>query len=464
MSDPSRTLSRVSPDSMPLELLDEIVDNLEDDQESLRQCSLVSRAWHPSAARRLFRRMQWPLCEYAWLQQMNGPPRCKCGFVQDYQRLQELKEILQSSYDIRTAVQELRITFSWSTPHAFTVPQHEPDASRRRHYPRRQKKTSAEELIDLLDLLPSLQSLHLCGLRFDETVQVSYNREAVRDLKRLEIASVEETLRGPTHMTAFLQHLRTITILVMHGLGSFGGETQQEPQENHDSSHRPRVDSLEVVAYHLSDPLRPILDDARAVFDFSHLSSFSVIDKWGHLSSELPSLSVPFFHGSAPGITSFTCNPSRAWVNHFSSLSVPPSLRALEVRLQRTCADAHLPDEKWQTIFDILATGPLRNVERLTVRLTLHRKHAGNHDLADPIEIRELLQSLDWTLLNRAVDKQLKSVRLYLALSVQFWCNDEVFEKESEHFPMMEQAVKEQVSAQVLDVLQIEGTTCRDSS
>lgn len=134
----------------PQELLEMIFNHVSDDKRTLRQCSLVCKAWVSAASSDLFRQLWWPPCQYHW-----DPPEltnesyrvwcCECHEL-GIATFAACAQALSSSSRVSVATRELILS---SQRHTRSVFSSEP--------------LSLETLESILCLLPGLRSLDLCN-------------------------------------------------------------------------------------------------------------------------------------------------------------------------------------------------------------------------------------------------------------------------------------------------------------
>ena len=136
---------------IPQELVDYVLDHLHQDKQTLRQCSLVCRAWVASSSLHLFECLSWPPCVHTWSYDSSHSDSdsfpCKCSTL-DYSSIwQQLLEFVRT-HRVRKNLQQLRL---WCDSGAGQV---ETPA-----YP-----IPVSELQGILSELPSLRELYVTGL------------------------------------------------------------------------------------------------------------------------------------------------------------------------------------------------------------------------------------------------------------------------------------------------------------
>ena len=220
---------------LPQELYDHILDHLHDDNDTMRQCSLVCQAWLSTSSLHLFRCLLWPPCSH----RQNYICAEELG---ELASLSHLPTVLLRSSRIRYAVRTLRLT-----PHA---------------------KCSACELayvhellahsivLDTIKLLPNLQHLHLRDARLE--YEASIDVKGPFPLRTLRLYEHLEAALG------FLQSFSHLDKLTLEICPSF--ERYLYPRTaivREPAQRRVTVDALEIIGYNAPH----ILAQLQSLFD-----------------------------------------------------------------------------------------------------------------------------------------------------------------------------------------------------
>ena len=107
-------LSPTSPPELrpvPQDVIDYTVDFLFNDRDSLKQCSLVCRAWQPRVNLHLFQSFSWPPCRHAWREHFNLRTPCICTTLDGPAFCDELLALVEHSPRLQASVLTLRVSF-----------------------------------------------------------------------------------------------------------------------------------------------------------------------------------------------------------------------------------------------------------------------------------------------------------------------------------------------------------------
>lgn len=419
--------------SLPSELTDYIIDHLHDDAQTLRQCSLVCRAWLPSSSLHLFRSLSWPPCYHAWWGWNSR--RCKCVTIYQASFLQGLYAFCVQSPRVQAYVRELKIACHWSIV--------DPDWGRTDYNVR----ISMRELLDVLDLLPSLQELDIDRLSFRRE-QEPLRGSRIRNLTKL-------TLSQPSPATApvadinqivdFLCLFDNISVLV---LGPLWGGTLTDGTPLRSPPRRVRVGTIEVQR---GTPLAvsQYLHLLRVTVNIEHLTALLVGGPWGSVSS---SGAFQAFLRLATTLSSLTLHaPAPSFLLNVDSISFA-TLRKLTV-INRGFNDGVVRilgtgvGHSWSATIEPLLHPRLYGVEELEIvfAIGLFYKPGTTH-----CRVEDVLEFIDWSLLESVVQSY-KSVRLVLEVSIV----SQLLSGNVDRRKVVEKVTKDCLSTRVHDVLQL---------
>lgn len=209
---------------LPQETCDNVIDNLQNDVDALRTCSLVCRDWASSTARHLFSNLHWPLCIHSlnsYLVRNRQPAGQGCPHTSpDGHGLAALLALLtpRLSKNIRN------LHFGFPTAPVIEL------YSSRRSTPRSpypeaiQPCATLPELLAFMDALPRLHSLELASVSLKPHDSPSHSTTTVCCTRSLATLTINECtsvqFRGrPTFQFSvgttcqFLRHFTRITTL-----------------------------------------------------------------------------------------------------------------------------------------------------------------------------------------------------------------------------------------------------------
>jgi hypothetical protein len=417
---PSRATSSIMSFSsrqpfIPQEVIDYIIDHLHDDKETLRKCSLVSRAWLPSSSLHLFECLAWPPCFHAW---DDIPSRtCRCSTLDHSSFWEVLLDFCRGSSRVHKNVRRLRVRFQWTVV--------DPHWARLEY----QNRISLEELSAGLDLLPHMRDLVLVnlGLRRAPYSRVSKARKVLDKLifvdPRLRTADFSHS--DGLRVLEFFSIFGKISTLVLSTVWDTGMEEAMIEDVTSSFAKSPNqlleIDSLE-IEHSWPPAIARYFRLLAATTNLNIISSFRLRYTMGWLSEPMIE-SIHDFLQSATNLASLSMD-AVGYSQLLTISSACPRLRELNLRshLNVNFGDgngngAHTTN--WPTVFAILDRSLVPTLEVVSIQLVVH-KLAGpsipgvSYD-RDLEKVQNALEMLDWALLDAVIDK-FKTVNLQLAL------------------------------------------------
>lgn len=419
--------------NLPSELTDYIIDHLYDDAQTLRQCSLVCRAWLPSSSLHLFRSLSWPPCYHAWWGWNSR--RCKCLTIYQTSFLQGLYAFCVQSPRVQAYVRQLKIACHWSVVDS--------DWGRTDYNVR----ISMRELLNVLDLLPSLQELDIDRLSFRRE-QEPLRGSRTRSLAKLTLSQPSPATAPITdinHIVGFLCLFDSISMLV---LGPLWGGTLSDVTPLRSPPRRVRVGTVEVQR---GTPLAvsQYLHLLQVAVDIEHLTALVVGGPWGSVSS---SGAFQAFLRLATTLSSLTLHaPAPSFLLDVDSISLV-TLRKLTV-INRGFHDGVVRilgtgiGHSWSATIEPLLHARLYGVEELEIvfAIGLFYRPGITH-----CGVEDVLEFIDWSLLDSVVQSY-KSVTLVLEVGAV----SQLLLGNVDRRKMVEKIMKDCLSTRVHDVLQL---------
>ena len=267
-----RDAARTPKSVVPPEISDYIIEFLHDNNDALRQCSLVCRDWVPSSSLHLFERLWWPPCYHAWCEHGLPQKQCKCSSLNNFNFWSELLRFVEGSQRVRDYVRTLRVSFHWVL---FDLPGPGEFGEGMFEY---RTKITLSDLVAVLDKLPHLQWLYLLYPRFvpePAPVNSSPNTRRTWSLRKV-------TLDRPTSLMAsdeafrllikFLRLFRRISFLQLKDI--MLSQANYHPPL-HDVSERPDIAALQIEQA-ATPPVIKLLRTVTAAADPASLSTLVV--------------------------------------------------------------------------------------------------------------------------------------------------------------------------------------------
>ncbi|EKM58506.1 uncharacterized protein PHACADRAFT_252885 [Phanerochaete carnosa HHB-10118-sp] len=372
--------------ALPQELVDHIIDCLRKDKETLRNCSLVRRAWLSSSSFHLFSRLCWPPCDHAAdiCQTFFGEQKlrsCRCALVTDPKNLQELLLFLQSSPRICSSIRDLSIRFAWGEAEL-------PFALRHRVL------TTPSELAHLVGILPALRCLRLYEPRFhpDASPFPDSTLSTTRDLDRLVLSGIKEEGRHE-HFSSFLSYFRRIHTLE---LADFRYCPLVCAPVCNANGQMTSVDSLQLHPRSL-DGIRG-LEQLRQIIDLTSLSSLSLLYDW----RIVPESGICALLQNTDNLESITCN------NHSKEVIIRhphpcPTVHRLRFYGSSMFDGRTVTYHDWPGVVQIMGCPLAASVNHYTIDFTiLHisQDFRVPDDNEAEAESKAALEFLDWSILD----------------------------------------------------------------
>jgi hypothetical protein len=353
---------------LPPELQDRVIDFLYDDGKTLKQCSLVCRAWVPAASFHLFRSFHWPSC---WI----GDATCTSKEAFGDQCFPNLLKVLSASLRVRFTVRTLVLRLHLCGDRQLPLP-----------------KVTMQELQSIRNLLPRLRCLTVLRT----------------DISSADIANVPQS--GSVAELSVLQgEIQTIANLLL----SFSHVSQLSicwtPSENAADvppsslplSRLPlQVDSLKIVQFNAET----IIPKLSAVVNLASIHTLILLLP---LSESL----VNVIHSNLPNISSLSYYTNGEYL--------PISLRQLHLQSLRLSI-RQMPATKF---YRYVATAEwyhaMRHLELVALaslrELCISFAHTGTFLSVDNIEVLEnFIANLDWKTLGSIAQRcsSLRTLRL----------------------------------------------------
>lgn len=469
---------------LPQELVDLIIDDLQDDMDTLRQCSLVSRGWVQPSSAHLFHSLRWPSCTHsAW--EHDTLSRCKCLPTRCPCDLHGFIKFIRGSARVRAALRELHLSFG-SPYREVKCPAAEPARkSGGCHGFARRHLTSVRELMCIIDMLPRLRHLDLLSLGFESSQRYTDSEmslEGIRDIHHLTLTSPICNLDDPS-ATAFLRCFKRISTLTLVDIASSFPRALPPPPPTRpprapNPSHRPQIHSLTFHSCTSRGVALALTALHAASVDFTALSALALTGRAAPLVLAEPSSTlhtITAFTCSIPNLAAFTCTPTATCAFLLRLPPACPALRTLAVHSACRClvvssagesagtmvggdGDAQVHRQRiagWDRVFNVLESPFMMHVDALRIEFCMHSRVTPGNCTEVLQNVRATLEALDWTLLDRAAAR-LGTLDLKLVLAV--------WEKtlECAGFPqkrvleVMEQVARERFTFSVQEIVKLE--------
>lgn len=380
---------------LPQEIIDYVVDFLHDDNDALRRCSLVARAWTASASYHLFYRMSWPICPHPRTGFRWGP-RCKCP-ADDNGDVLDLRQAIADSSRLRTSLRHLKVFFAW---HSTTSPGQEPQV--------KVVATQPSELVALVDLLPQLHSLQLSHVKLEcDPPGYTAGSSKQRCLEKLTFHCPWSRDFNMEVYVDLLRHFHSIDVVQFHEF--FNYTMPSAPQTLSSPSSSPPLPHIHALEFSLctSSSAAYILTSLQDTIDLPALTRFQILHTNIRPGCALPT-ALPAFFARTPALHTLACDRTL-----FPFLSAPPPALAT-LRLHgrqfldlRLCIASIRPTD-WPAVF--APPAPLLAAPRLAaleVAFALEKLLGRAHDGAPVFgrvaeEVRAVLEGLAWPPVERA--------------------------------------------------------------